>query len=194
MKKFIYCSLLCVLIASCSDKLDEKHEDPDAFTSTKIEYLFAQGAQKTIENNYGDMYTYLFRRFGIYLQVTARQEGQDKTNLYQNVTSDLGRWQDYYETRMGPLTEIDKIYNTLSEADRTYYNNFYYAGKVLQAYNTILTTDFFGDMRSNRRCFPNILPTQNAPVSLSQMRMKMASKTPSSYSMLSSDNGNATYT
>lgn len=146
MKKFIYCSLLCVLIASCSDKLDEKHEDPDAFTSTKIEYLFAQGAQKTIENNYGDMYTYLFRRFGIYLQVTARQEGQDKTNLYQNVTSDLGRWQDYYETRMGPLTEIDKIYNTLSEADRTYYNNFYYAGKVLQAYNTILTTDFFGDM------------------------------------------------
>lgn len=35
--------------------------------------------------------------------------------------------------------------------------------------------DFLGDMRSNKRCFPNVQPTQNAPVSLTHMKINKAS-------------------
>lgn len=148
MKHLLYSLLLgsAVTFTSCSDKLNDKHDDPDAFTSTKIEYLFAQGAQKTIENDYGDMYNYTFRRFGTYLQVTARQTGTDRINLYQNLQSDLGRWENYYETRMSSLTEIDKIYATLTGDEQDTYRKYVEASKVLKAYNTAIATDFFGNM------------------------------------------------
>ncbi|MCD7926487.1 MAG: SusD/RagB family nutrient-binding outer membrane lipoprotein [Bacteroides sp.] len=147
MKHLLYSLLLgsAVAFTSCSDKLNDKHDDPDAFTSTKIEYLFAQGAQKTIENDYGDMYTYTFRRFGNYVQVTARQTGTDRMNLY-DIQSDLGRWENYYVTRMGSLTEIDKIYATLSSDEQAVYRNYAEGAKVLEAYNTAIATDFFGNM------------------------------------------------
>lgn len=148
MKHLLYSLLLgsAVAFTSCSDKLNDKHDDPDAFTSTKIEYLFAQGALKTLENDYGDMYNYTFRRFGTYLQVTARQAGTDRINLYQNLQSDLGRWENYYVTRMGSLTEIDKIYATLNSDEQAAYRNYAEAAKVLEAYNTVIATDFFGNM------------------------------------------------
>ena len=148
MKHLLYTLLLgsAATLVGCTDKLNDKHNDPDAFTSTKIEYLFAQGAQKTIENEYTDMYNYTFRRFGVYLQVTAQQTGTDRINLYQNIQSDFGRWENYYETRMNTLTEIDKIYAQLDEGEQASYQNYYEAGKILKAYNTAMTTDFFGNM------------------------------------------------
>ena len=33
--------------------------------------------------------------------------------------------------------------------------------------------DFLGEIRSNRRCFPNSIPVQYAPVSFIQVKMKM---------------------
>ena len=147
MKHLLYSLLLGSVVAftSCSDKLNDKHDDPDAFTSTKIEYLFAQGAQKTIENDYADTYNYTFRRFGNYTQVTARQTGTDRINLY-DIQSDLGRWENYYVTRMGSLTEIDKIYAKLSSDEQEAYRNYAEGAKVLKAYNTAIATDFFGNM------------------------------------------------
>ena len=148
MKHLLYTLLFTsgTALVSCTDKLNDKHDDPDAFTSTRIEYLFAQGAQKTIENEYADMYNYTFRRFGIYLQVTAQQTGTDRNNLYQNIQNDLGRWSNYYETRMNTLTEIDKIYNQMDAGEQESYKNYYEAGKILKAYNTAMATDFFGNM------------------------------------------------
>lgn len=53
MKKLLYSLLLgsAVAFSSCESKLDEKHSNPDGFTSAEIEYLFTKGAQKTIEND-----------------------------------------------------------------------------------------------------------------------------------------------
>lgn len=148
MKHLIYSLLLGSVIAlsSCEDKLDEKHNNPDAFTETEIEYLFSQGALNAIENSYGDMYTYNFRRLGVYLQTTAQQTGDSRNNLYQNIQTDLGRWESYYINRMGTLTEIDKIYATLSPEVQKNYQNYIEAGKVLKAFNTAITTDFMGNM------------------------------------------------
>lgn len=148
MKHLIYSLLLgtAVTFSSCENKLDEKHNNPDAFTETEIEYLFSQGALKTIENDYADTYNYNFRRLGIYLQTTSQQAGKDRNNLYQNIQDDLGRWENYYIDRMSPLTEIDKIYATLSPEKQKDYQNYVEAGKILKAFNTAITTDFFGNM------------------------------------------------
>lgn len=148
MKHTIYSFLLgsMVALSSCSDLMDEKHDNPDAFTSTEIEYLFAKGAQQTLEINYADTYNYNFRCLGTYLQTTARQEGENRNTLYQNIQDDLGRWNNYYVTRMNTLTEIDKIYATLSDEEQKSYQQYYEAGKILKAFNTAMATDFFGNM------------------------------------------------
>ena len=58
MKQTIYGFILSAMVAfsSCSDKLDEKHDNPDAFTSSEIEYLFTKGALQTIAIDYVDTY------------------------------------------------------------------------------------------------------------------------------------------
>lgn len=147
MKYQLYSTLIGSLLffSACEDKLDEKHENPDAFGSTEIEYLFAQGAKKTLENDYGDCYNYTFRLLGIYTQTTARGTGQDRTNTYL-IQNDKDRWQNYYETRMNTLTEIDKMYEALDEAGKNAYRPYIETAKVLKAYNTAIATDFFGDM------------------------------------------------
>lgn len=148
MKHLIYSLLLGTVVAfsSCGDTLDEKHNNPDAFTETEIEYLFSHGALRTIENDYADTYNYNFRRLGVYLQTTSQQAGKDRNNLYQNIQSDLGRWENYYVSRMSTLTEIDKIYATLSPEKQKSYQNYIEAGKILKAFNTAMATDFFGNM------------------------------------------------
>lgn len=148
MKQLIYSLLLGTMVAfsSCESKMDEKHNNPDAFTSAEIPYLFSKGVLKAVENDYGDTYTYNFRRIANYIQVTARQEGKDRINLYQNIQDDLGRWENYYVTRMSTLTEIDKIYGTLSPTEQKEFQNYVEAGKIIQVYNTAIATDFFGNM------------------------------------------------
>lgn len=148
MKRILYSLLAGATLAftACESKMDEKHTDPDAFTWGEIPYLFSQGALNAIENGYGDMYTYNFRRFGVYLQTTAQEEGENRINLYQNIQNDLGRWENYYESRMNTLTEIDKIYATLEEDKQAKYRLFVEAGRVLKAYNTAIATDYFGAM------------------------------------------------
>ena len=148
MKQTIYGFILSAMVAfsSCSDKLDEKHDNPDAFTSSEIEYLFTKGALQTIAIDYVDTYNLTFRRLGVYLQTTARQEGENRNTLYQNITDDLGRWENYYETRMRTLTEIDKIYATLSPEEQKSYQKYFEATKVMKAFNTAIASDFFGNM------------------------------------------------
>ena len=148
MKHILYSLLLGTVVAfsSCESKLDDKHNNPDGFTSAEIEYLFSKGALKAIENDYADTWNYNFRLIGNYIQTTARQAGKDRVNLYQNIQDDKARWENYYVTRMSTLTEIDKMYATLSPDEQAKYQIFVEAGKVLKAYNTAIATDFFGNM------------------------------------------------
>lgn len=148
MKNSMYIWMLGISMSlfSCSDIMDEKHDNPDAFTETKIEYLFARGAQRTVEMDYADAYNLTFRLIGNYIQTTARQEGKDRINIYQKIQDDKGRWENYYVERMSTLTEMDKIYSTLTAEEQEGYKNYIEAGKVLKAYNTAMATDFFGNM------------------------------------------------
>ena len=50
-----------IACTSCESKLNDRHKDYDAFTETEIEYLFAHGTKKAIENDYADMYSHSFR-------------------------------------------------------------------------------------------------------------------------------------
>lgn len=147
MKKLIYLSMLggSFLLGSCENKMDEKHKNPDAFTETQIQYLFADGAIKTIESDYADWYNHVFRMLGTYLQTAARREGKDRLNVY-DIRDDKGKWEKFYVARMSSLTEIDKIYNILSSDGKAQNVIYKEAGRILQAYNTIMTTDFFGNM------------------------------------------------
>ena len=148
MKHILYSLLLgtAITFSSCESKLDEKHDNPDGFTSAEIGYLFTKGAQKTIEIDYADTWNYNFRLIGNYIQTTARQAGKDRVNLYQNIQDDKARWENYYVTRMSTLTEIDKMYANLSTEEQAKYKIYVEAGKILKAYNTAIATDFFGNM------------------------------------------------
>lgn len=147
MKKIIYSAALVtsLFFFSCEDKMNEKHSNPDAFTSTDIQYLFAGGAIYALESDYADWYTHVFRTLSTYTQTAARREGKDRTNTY-DIKNDLTRWDNYYIKRMSPLTEIDKIFGTLSKAEQDNNKVYLEAGRILKAYNTIIATDYFGNM------------------------------------------------
>lgn len=134
-----------IAFASCENKMEEKHKNPDGFTSTTIEYLFANGTKAAIEGSYGDYYTHVFRLLSTYTQNTARREGKDRVNTY-DIRDDKGRWENYYISRMSSLKEADNIYETLTEKEKSDYEPYLLAGKVIEAYNTSIATDIFGSM------------------------------------------------
>lgn len=139
-------ALALLLVTSCADELDRRHFKPDAFTSANIEFLYTQGASKTIDNDYSDLYSYVFRMLGTYTQTLARKNGTGRTNVYE-ITTDNGRWERYYVTRMQEFAEMDKIYNfSLSENEKAQYDPYMETAKILKAYNTIMTTDVLGSM------------------------------------------------
>lgn len=150
MKYQLYSLLFgtALLFASCENKMDEKHLDPDGFTDTKIEYLYSRGALNALEIDYADCYNYNFRLLATYTQVASRREGENRINTY-NIQDDKARWENYYEKRMSTLTEIDKIYATLTEKEQTEYLPYFETNKVLKAFNTAIATDFFGDIPYN---------------------------------------------
>ncbi|MCC8152852.1 MAG: hypothetical protein LIP01_00715 [Tannerellaceae bacterium] len=94
MKKIIYSFLVVtgLLFVSCEDKLDDKHVNPDGFTETEIEYLFAQATLYAIENDYGDSWNYVFRWLNTYTQALARRAGEGRYQVYE-VSGDNTRWQ-----------------------------------------------------------------------------------------------------
>lgn len=147
MKKILlYISALLLIISSCSDELDKKFFDPDGYTDAYIEFLYTQGASKTIDNDYGDFYTYVLPNFGIYTQSIAKAVTSAKNSTYE-VTSDMNRWSRYYTTRMSELMEMYKIYDyKLTEEEKKEYTPYIETGKVLMAFNTMMATDFFGSM------------------------------------------------
>lgn len=147
MKQFIYTLIAgaMFIFTACEDKMDEKHQNPDGFTSAQIDYLFTRGALNAMEIDYVDTYNLDFRLLGNYTQVTSRRDGSNRINLY-NIQDDKGRWENYYVKRMSTLTEMDRIYETLGEGEKQTKRIFIEAGKVMKAYNTAIATDFFGNM------------------------------------------------
>lgn len=148
MKYKIYSLIIGTILlfsSACNDTMDEKHENPDGFTTTEIEYLFAQGTIYAVEIDYGDFWNHVFRWMGTQTQTLARRTGSDRINLY-TIQNDKGRWENYYVKRMSPLIEADLIYKNLSDAEKEQYRIYIEAGKVLKAFNTALATDFFGNM------------------------------------------------
>ena len=144
---FLYTSALILLFfTACEDELDKRHFTSDGFTSANIEFLYTQGASKTIDNDYSDFYSYVFRMLGTYTQTVARKNGTGRSSTYE-IKSDNGRWEKYYVTRMQELAEMDKIYNfSLTESEKAQYSPYMETAKVLKAYNTIMATDVLGSI------------------------------------------------
>lgn len=142
----LYIGLLLFAFTSCSDEMNSRHFNPDEFTDAKIEFLYTQGASRTIENEYADYYSYVFRMLGTYMQTVARKEGSGRASTYI-IQDDRGRWSNYYTTRMQEFAEMDKKYKySLSEAEREDYRPYIETAKVLKAFNTIITTDVMGSI------------------------------------------------
>ncbi len=139
-------AFMLLLFTSCEEELDNRHFNPDKFKEANIEFLYTQGLTKTIDNDYSDFYTYVFRMLGTYNQTVARKSGSGRTSTYR-VEDDKGRWKKYYVTRMQEFSEMDKKFNyALSENEKAYYTPYMETAKILKAYNTIMTTDVMGSM------------------------------------------------
>lgn len=135
-----------ILLTSCESELNDRHFNPDGFTDAKIEYLYATGIIRTVENDYVDHWNYVFRLLGTYTQTLSRESGASRTDLY-TIQDDKGRWDNFYVTRMQELIEMDKIYNyKLSDQQKPNYAPYMETAKVLKSINTTMATDFFGAM------------------------------------------------
>lgn len=135
-----------ILLTSCESELNDRHFNPDGFTDAKIEYLYATGIIRTVENDYADHWNYVFRLLGTYTQTLSRESGASRTDLY-TIQDDKGRWDNFYVKRMQELIEMDKIYNyKLSDQQRPNYAPYMETAKVLKSINTTMATDFFGAM------------------------------------------------
>lgn len=148
MKKILLYTLAFTLLifTSCEDELDKRHFNPDGFTDAKIEFLYTAGASKTIDNDYTDFYSYVFRVIGTYTQTVARKNGTGRGTTYR-IQSDLNRWSQYYTYRMLELKEMEKIYDfTLAEDQKAQYTPYMETAKILKAYNTIMMTDILGSI------------------------------------------------
>jgi len=139
-------TLLFLAFTSCESELDDRHFDPDGFTDANIEFLYTQGAAKTIDNDYADFYSYVFRKIGIMTQSVAQKPGEGKASIYR-VESDMGRWERFYVYRMQELAEMEKKYSyAIADADKAIYTPYMETGKILKAYNTMMATDMLGAM------------------------------------------------
>lgn len=135
-----------LIFTSCEDELDKRHFNPDGFTDAKIEFLYTAGAAKTIDNDYSDFYSYVFRVLGTYTQTVARKTGTGRGTIYR-IQSDLNRWGQYYTNRMLELKEMEKIYEfKLAEDQKAQYAPYMETAKILKAYNTIMITDIMGSI------------------------------------------------
>lgn len=135
-----------ILLTSCESELNDRHFNPDGFTDAKIEYLYATGIIRTVENDYADHWNYVFRLLGTYTQTLSRESGASRTDLY-TIQNDKGRWDNFYVKRMQELIEMDKIYNyKLSDQQKPNYAPYMETAKVLKSINTTMATDFFGAM------------------------------------------------
>ncbi|MDU1890092.1 MAG: SusD/RagB family nutrient-binding outer membrane lipoprotein [Dysgonomonas sp.] len=143
----LYTSIISILLfSSCESEMDKRFQNPDGFKDAKIEFLYSYGAARTIENDYGDFWTYVFRLTGVYTQTVAGRTGSGRTSTYI-INDDKTRWENFYVKRMQELVEMDKIYNfVLDDVERAKYGPYMETAKVLKAYNTTMASDFFNDM------------------------------------------------
>lgn len=140
--------LVIVALGGCKRSMDDLHQNPDAFTETKIEYLLPSGIDATLRQDYIDVYINHLNCIGQVTQVVAGIEDPISGNFY-NWTNDKGRWSDYYtnQNKMVSLKGIEQIYNyRLSDAQKEEYKPFLAMAKVLMAYNTARAIDFFDDI------------------------------------------------
>ena len=133
-------------LGGCKKSMDDLFQNPEAFTSTKIEYLLPTGIDATLRQDYGDIYTNHLNGIAQITQVVAGTA--DPISFYR-WTNDKGKWNGYYTNAnsMISLKGMEQIYNyKIDEAQREEYKPYLAMAKILMAYNTGRTTDFFDDM------------------------------------------------
>ena len=149
-KKYQVIIALMVLISlgACKKNMDELFQNPESFTSTKIDYLLPTGIDQALRQDYGDVYTNHLRTLSPILQVTASTADPVSSNFYDFSNSrDKGRWGDYFTGKMVNLKGIEQLYDyTLNENQKEEYKVYYWIAKILQAYSTARATDYFDDM------------------------------------------------
>lgn len=156
-RTFLYFSAFFLMAGSisCKKSLSDLYQNPDAFTSTSIEYLFPQGIQSSAPVTYGDGVNRILGQMAPMMQ-TLGSTNANPANLYKFIQAssassagaiDFGRWQYYYNTSMIQFKLIDAMYYwQLTPDQQAGYKVYYEMTKVMEAYNTAQTSDLFGDI------------------------------------------------
>ncbi|WP_164121863.1 SusD/RagB family nutrient-binding outer membrane lipoprotein [Sphingobacterium sp. xlx-130] len=149
----IYISGICAIalsltLASCEKRLDDLFQNPESNTETKIEYLLPTAIDKTLRQDYSDIYTNHMPVISQLVQVLGSTTDHVTSNVYTwTNAADKGRWGDYYTGKMVDLKGMEQLYNyTLTDAQKEEYKPYYMMAKILMAYNTAKQTDLFDDM------------------------------------------------
>ncbi|WP_443939999.1 SusD/RagB family nutrient-binding outer membrane lipoprotein [Pedobacter sp. MW01-1-1] len=135
-------------LGGCKNSMDDLYQNPEAFTETKIEYLLPTAIDASLRQDYADIYSNHLNSIAIITQVVAGTADPVGGNFY-NWTTDKGRWGDYYtnQNKMISLIGMEQKYNyELTDAEKEEYKPYLAMEKVLKAYNTARTTDFFDDI------------------------------------------------
>ncbi|NIG55779.1 SusD/RagB family nutrient-binding outer membrane lipoprotein [Chitinophaga sp. Cy-1792] len=138
--------LVAMAVTGCKRNMDDLFNNPETFTSTKIEYLLPTAIDATIRQDYVSSYNNYFRFLAPMMQLTASSVDPVSGNFYR-VTSDKGEWSNYYLTKMLNVIAIENNYKyKLTAAQQEEYKIYYHLAKVIGAYATGQATDLFDDI------------------------------------------------
>ncbi|MFC0186323.1 Starch-binding associating with outer membrane [Pseudarcicella hirudinis] len=138
-------------LTGCQDKLSELYLNPEQTTTPSIEKFFTQILNNDrVYPKYWEMRTFVVMHPGIYTQAVSFLN--DNLRYQQQLSYTEQRWGDFYTTNgngSGPVShfrEIEKMYATLSAADKKNADVFVNAAKVAFLDQSAQMVDLWGDI------------------------------------------------
>jgi hypothetical protein len=136
---------LTVAATSCDSTYEDLFLNPERSTTAQVPYLFTQSlTASTFYLDYWEAYYRIYRNMSRWGQLTGTQN--DEHMMRQNPGQWDAYWRWYYAEKAMYVREMNAVRARLPEAQRSQYDVYIELGKIIDAYNTHLVTDAWGDI------------------------------------------------
>ena len=151
MKKLLITTSLLMagvslLITGCKKSdFDNNYYNPEASVTASVPALYTGLFNNDrVIPRYWNLYTFLIPMMGTYSQTSGYTNGNKIYEQAVNYTQD--RWNAYYTGTVAQYREIEKYYNTLSDADKAGYQPFLETARIFYYDQTAQMVDMWGDI------------------------------------------------
>jgi len=151
IKHILLFGLILVMGVSCSKKLEKLYYDPDQLTTARIEKIFSELLNNyRVRPSYWEFRTFIAMHSGIYSQTIGFLNTPGVYQQNGNYTE--SRWNDFYRPigfgtgTMALYREMEKIYRSLSDADKEKAIVFLNAARIVWYDQSCQMVDLWGDI------------------------------------------------